>query len=1042
MKNKIFFVLVIILLFSFYSKASADGLCSPKGYTVLTINGINTDENGAETNALALKRKLLPTYNNQPLKVDYLYNATHLGGALDILDVIAQGVFDEKSDYDLTNMLSDASQKVTTQKVLLVGHSQGNFYANNFYEKVADKEGGVPSESIGVYGVASPASYVAGGGKYLTSDTDVVINKVAGRIMNVLKPNTHIVLQDGDDKNGHDFSGVYLKYKGDKIVSDIKSSLSELTNNDEQDSGSPCISPPEITALHKIEGVALASTDFIVNSTKNAVVAVADGIHNVTVAIANGIYNVLATTNIFKSSTANVAQTLPNVNTVTTLSPNVPTPAVAHVAVTSPTSKITKAPIIVAKTVPIAQVATAPVVNSHAAVAYIPTSSTASNNVVFHGNGGGGTTNTNITNTDNTNNNNSSDTTKDTTTTTDTNTNTNTNTTTNTDTDSANTTTSPDPNSPVITILGDNPEVLQANPDYRHSVYHDSGATALDKEGNVLNVKETDNVSLNGPGNYVVTYTASDADGNTATATRKVNVFTFKYVPDPFENNGHFFGHEWLLWIFNGSNIYDWSDVYVNGFLHEQFKLQDYSENSTYLDDSLQRGIFNHDPQQGFEKEDMSVSELEYNPQHNKDNITYNVAMQWDSSGYTFVISHDSIIDHTGHTDVANVNKNTWVGWDNLSNDFICSPTGIWELITTWFPPGYFGGENIVAKPYPVYIGTSDVPPSGPSSSSADIIFPTLVSANVTSPSTIDVTFSRDLDGSTVNSTGGEFTVSDHVVSDAQESDGVVTLTVSPQIVAGETPNVTFNSNNLKDLAGNSVISPSVAVATNSLTWDPTGPVVVPNSEKSITAFSFTSLNPEVDGVINETDHTISLTVPFGTDVTALIPTVTISTNSSIVQDGVPRNFSIPVIYAVIAVDGSSQNYTVNVTVASNQNQDTSTVPDNDTVTQLKIISDSQTISANNASSVVTVESQNALGTLTKVAATTYVNLSSTSATGLFASSPATGPCNDDWTKTKVTISKGDAHKSFCYKDSTAGTPTITVSAEGLSSDSQVFTIN
>ena len=237
MKNKIFFVLVFVLLFSFcFKKVSASELCSPKGYTIMTINGIFTDESGAIKNERALESHFLPTYNNQPLKVDYLYNPSHLGGLGDIVDAVAQGVLDEKSDYDLTNMLSDASQKVATQKLLLVGHSQGNFYANNFYEKVADKEGGVPSESIGVYGVATPASSVAGGGKYLTSDTDVVISKVVGRVLNVLKPNTHITLQNGDDNLGHDFSGVYLKYQGDRIVSDIKSSLNNLKENDEQDS--------------------------------------------------------------------------------------------------------------------------------------------------------------------------------------------------------------------------------------------------------------------------------------------------------------------------------------------------------------------------------------------------------------------------------------------------------------------------------------------------------------------------------------------------------------------------------------------------------------------------------------------------------------------------------------------------------------------------------------------------------------------------------------------------------------------------------------
>ena len=44
-----------------------------------------------------------------------------------------------------------------------------------FMIKAASQPGGVPSQSIGVYGVATPANRVAGGGKYLTSDTDNVI---------------------------------------------------------------------------------------------------------------------------------------------------------------------------------------------------------------------------------------------------------------------------------------------------------------------------------------------------------------------------------------------------------------------------------------------------------------------------------------------------------------------------------------------------------------------------------------------------------------------------------------------------------------------------------------------------------------------------------------------------------------------------------------------------------------------------------------------------------------------------------------------------
>ena len=78
-------------------------------------------------------------------------------------------------DYDLIEMLKDASEKVKTQKLLLVAHSQGNFYANSFYDTVSGKRGRRSPESIGVYAVATPAGRVAGEGKWLTSDTDKII---------------------------------------------------------------------------------------------------------------------------------------------------------------------------------------------------------------------------------------------------------------------------------------------------------------------------------------------------------------------------------------------------------------------------------------------------------------------------------------------------------------------------------------------------------------------------------------------------------------------------------------------------------------------------------------------------------------------------------------------------------------------------------------------------------------------------------------------------------------------------------------------------
>ena len=86
-----------------------------------------------------------------------------------------------------------------------------------------------------------------------------------------------------------------------------------------------------------------------------------------------------------------------------------------------------------------------------------------------------------------------------------------------------------------------------------------------------------------------------------------------------------------------------------------------------------------------------------------------------------------------------------------------------------------------------------------------------------------------------------------------------------------------------------------------------------PSSAKAITAFSFSS--PAVSGIITESTHSIAITVPSGTNVTALIPTI-IHTGASInPASGVAQDFTNPVVYTVTAADSSTQDYTVTTTI-------------------------------------------------------------------------------------------------------------------------------
>ena len=97
---------------------------------------------------------------------------------------------------------------------------------------------------------------------------------------------------------------------------------------------------------------------------------------------------------------------------------------------------------------------------------------------------------------------------------------------------------------------------------------------------------------------------------------------------------------------------------------------------------------------------------------------------------------------------------------------------------------------------------------------------------------------------------------------------------------------------------------------------------VDPSPAKAMASFSIVS--PAVTGTIDETAKTVALTVPYGTSVTALIAAfaatgASVKVGSTAQTSGTTtNNFTSPVTYTVTAADGSTQNYVVTVTVASN----------------------------------------------------------------------------------------------------------------------------
>ncbi|MBU3924335.1 DUF5018 domain-containing protein, partial [Patescibacteria group bacterium] len=147
------------------------------------------------------------------------------------------------------------------------------------------------------------------------------------------------------------------------------------------------------------------------------------------------------------------------------------------------------------------------------------------------------------------------------------------------------------------------------------------------------------------------------------------------------------------------------------------------------------------------------------------------------------------------------------------------------------------------------------------------------------------ITYGGDCSSATTSASVGANIITFNALADGAHSNCTITVT---------------------DAAGN----PSNILAVTAFT------IYTASSAKNIISFDFAS--PAVTGTIDNAAHTVALTVPYGTDVTALAPTIVISANATISPlTGVAQNFTNPVTYTVTAEDITIQAYLVTVTIAT-----------------------------------------------------------------------------------------------------------------------------
>ncbi|MDG1724831.1 MAG: M4 family metallopeptidase [Bacteroidia bacterium] len=294
-----------------------------------------------------------------------------------------------------------------------------------------------------------------------------------------------------------------------------------------------------------------------------------------------------------------------------------------------------------------------------------------------------------------------------------------------------------------------------------------------------------------------------------------------------------------------------------------------------------------------FEGQEWSAFTL-YNPTYTEGvdagNVNYADALEWDNTGqYILYDAQNEISNNTG------TNLEYWdVGiirvWDNGSKTF---GDGKVDKLFTQLPSGVSIGNASFSK-NSSYIVAFDVI----SSSGVD------VSATNTLTNTTEVIFSQDILGYPNYSNKD-----DKLIFDAEDNS-------SNKVVAV----INIGVDKILPASG---ANASILIADAKWgKWYANGTRRLLSDKKDILSFSFPAVSFDAVAIIDGTY--ISVKLPKGTSTTDLVPTFTHSpasevfVNNAIQVSGVNKQtFSSAKIYTVKAQDGSTKNYTVNVTVSN-----------------------------------------------------------------------------------------------------------------------------
>jgi|GEM_PF-6915205 len=144
------------------------------------------------------------------------------------------------NDIDLTKLFNKVVALIEDgYKVVILPHSQGNFYANRVWDRIHQTIHNLElNKAVGIVGIATPANRVAGNGLYTTNSNDHVINAIRGYASAGRQPLPHNATHPftSDDVTGHGLVDIYLSDKvaarniKNKTIQNVNTMFNRLTS--------------------------------------------------------------------------------------------------------------------------------------------------------------------------------------------------------------------------------------------------------------------------------------------------------------------------------------------------------------------------------------------------------------------------------------------------------------------------------------------------------------------------------------------------------------------------------------------------------------------------------------------------------------------------------------------------------------------------------------------------------------------------------------------------------------------------------------------